>query len=157
MSAAYSDDQPNKAEKQAVEGVGRYAISQEMLIKMGREGTLLVRERDMKRYIKEIRSLDGISTNWIAAAWAFVGIAVSLAGISVTVPGQLLIFGMLAFCSALSALICFVANRQVNQQRKDAAEELAKEMEEAEVDQVEIVPVRSPRNTSLLARPENEL
>lgn len=148
MTAAYSDDQPNRSEKHSVEGVGRYAISQEMLIKMGREGTLLVRERDMQRYIKEIRNLDGHSSNWIAAAWAMIGISASLAGISVTVPGQLLMFGMLALCCALGALVCFTANRQVNQQQKDAAEELAKEMEEAEVDRVEIIPARSAGESS---------
>jgi len=140
---AYSDDQPSRSEKHPVEGVGRYAISQEMLIKMRREGALLVRESDMQRYIKTIRSLDGHSSNWIAAAWALIGISASLAGISVTVSGQLLMFGMFAFLCALGALGCFIADRQVNQRRKDAAEELAREMEDAEVDQVEIVPLRS--------------
>lgn len=153
MTPAYSDDQPSKSEKHPVEGVGRYAITQEMLIKTGREGARLVRERDMQRYIKGIRNLEGRSTNWIAAAWALVGISASMAGISLTVPGQLLIFGMLAVCSALGALVCFIADRQVNQQRKDAADELAKEMEEAEVDRVEIVPARAVGRPSPFPRP----
>lgn len=142
MTAIYSD-QPDQPDKHPEEGAQRYAISQQMLIKMGRDNAFLVRKSDWERYIKSVRNLDGPSSNWIAAAWALIGIAVSLAGIAVTVSGQLLMFGVFAFLCSLGAVGCFVADRQVNQRRRDAAEELAREMEEAKVDQVEIVPLRS--------------
>jgi|GEM_PF-5474357 len=145
MTPIYSDDQPDQPDKHPEEGAHRYAISHEMLIKMGRDNALLVRKSDWERYIKSIRNLDGVSSNWIAAAWALIGIAVSLAGIAVTVSGQLLMFGVFAFLFGLGAAGCFVADRQVNQRRKDEAEELAREMEEAKVDQIEIVPLRSPK------------
>jgi hypothetical protein len=145
MTPVYSEDQPDKPDKHPVEdeGIHRYAVPQEMLIRMRREGALLVRKNDWNRYIKSIRNLEAHSSNWIAATWALIGIAATMAGIALTIPGQLLMFGGFALLCGLGAWGCFIADKQVNRGRRDVAEELAGEMEEATVDQVEMIPLRS--------------
>jgi hypothetical protein len=150
MTAIYADDQPEKPEKQPVEqeGAHRFAVSQQYLLKMRREGALLIRENDWKRYIKAVQALRDRSSNWIAAAWALIGIAVSLAGIAVTVTDQLAMFGGFALLCAAGAGGCFVANRQVNQKHRSAGEELAREMEDTgDMDRIEIVPLRPGEST----------
>jgi hypothetical protein len=140
----YSEDQPEKPEKRPVErdGTHRFAISQEFLLRMRGEGALLIRENDWKRQIKTVRNLQDGSSNWIAAGWALLGIAVSLAGIAVADSGQMLTFGGFALLCTAGAGGCFIANRQVNQKHKNAGEELAREMEEAgDMDRIEIIPL----------------
>jgi UPF0716 family protein affecting phage T7 exclusion len=145
MPPLYSDDQPEKPDKQPVEqnGIHRFAISQEFLLRMRAEGALLIRENDWERYVKGVRTLKDGSSNWIAAAWALLGIAASLAGIALTVPGQLPTFGGFALLCAVGAAGCLIANRQVNQKHKNASDELAREMEAAgDMDRIEIIPLR---------------
>lgn len=144
MTPAHAEEHPDRPDQDPIEGGGthRYAVSQELLIRMRKEGALLVRKADWDRYVKNIDSLEQRSSNWIAAAWALIGIAVSLAGIAVTVSALLLMFGGFAILFGLGAWGCFIADRQVNQHRKNAAQELAREMEEAEVDEVEMIPLR---------------
>lgn len=138
MTPVYSDDQPDKPNKQPGEEGTRYAVSREIFIRMRDEDAILIRNTDMQRYITAVRELEGQSNNWIAAAWALIGITASLAVAAATVPGQLLTFAVFALLCALGGLGCFIAHRQVNQQNQEAAEKIAREMEEAPVDHVEI-------------------
>jgi hypothetical protein len=106
-------------------------ISQEMLLKMRQEGALVIREADWRRFVKTVRNLDGYSSNWLAAGWAMVGVAVTLAGVAATVSPYALVIGVVAVLCGMGAAGCFAAHRDVNRKRRDAAEELAQEMEEA--------------------------
>ena len=145
MAPMYSDDQPGKSDESPVEqgDVHRLAVSQEILLKMHSKNAVLVLENEYQRFIRNIHDLDAHSSNWIAAAWALVGIAASLAGIALTVSGQLVMFGGFALLCGLGAFGCFVANRQVNQKHEDVVEALAREMEEAgDMDRVEIIALR---------------
>ncbi|HWJ42794.1 MAG TPA: hypothetical protein VNR67_05110 [Solirubrobacterales bacterium] len=141
MSPIYSDDQPDRADKanrQSGDEEMAYAVPQKILIRMRDEDAILVRRPDMERYIKEVRELEGRSTSWVAAASTLVGVAVSLGVVAATVPGQLLTYLVLALFCTLGAFGCLIAHRQVNRQKRNAAEKIAREMEEAPVDEVVI-------------------
>lgn len=141
--AMYSDDQPDKPAKKPDSGIQRYSVSREMFIRMRDEDALLVRRADMERYIAEARTLQGHYSNWVAALWALLGIAASLIVGAITATGQMALFGSSAVLCLLGAFGCFIADRQVNQARRGAAEKLAREMENAPVDLVEIRPLKS--------------
>ncbi len=150
MVPMYSEDQPEKPEKKPVEqdGIHRFAVSQEFLFRMRGEGALLIREKDWNRYIKAVRNLQDGSSNWIAAAWALLGIAATLAGVALTISTQLWTFGGFALLCVVGAGGCFVANRQVNQKQDKVSEGLAREMEEAgDMDRIEIIPLRPGEDT----------
>jgi hypothetical protein len=145
MTPVQAEEQPDRPDKDPIEGGGahRYAVSQEMLFRMRSENALFVRKAEWRRYIKQIESLESHSSNWIAAAWALIGIAASLGGIALSVSSLLLMFGVFAILCGIGAWGCFIADRQVNRGRRNAAQELAKEMEEADLDEVEIIPLRA--------------
>jgi hypothetical protein len=139
----YSDDQPDKPAKRPDDGVQRYSVSREIFIRMRDVDALLVRKSDMERYVEEARTLKAHYSNWVAALWALLGIAASLFVAAATATGQLVLFGSSAALCLLGAFGCFIADRQVNQGRQAAAEKLARDMENAPVDLVEIRPLRS--------------
>jgi Flp pilus assembly protein TadB len=131
----YSDDQPPKPEKQPGDEGTDYAVQRKIRIRIGDEDLIGVRRLDWSRYIGEVRRLEGKSSGWIAAASTLFGIAASLAVAAATVPGQFLTFSVLAMVCLFWALGCLLSHRQVNRQRQDAAEKLAREMEDAVIDQ----------------------
>lgn len=85
----------------------------------------------MKRYIRSVGQLENSSTAWLAAAWALTGISASFAVGAATIPKQAVILGIVAVLCAVGCLGCFLAHRDVNRKRGNAAQELALEMKEA--------------------------
>lgn len=141
--AIYSEDQPDKSDKRPVEGQAthRYAVPKEMLLRMRRERGKVIPEGDWQRYINTIRNLKPLSNNWISGGWGLTGVAVSLGGIAIADAAQALMFGGFALLCAMGAVICFIADRDVNGGRRTAAQEIAKEMEERDVDKIEYIPL----------------
>jgi hypothetical protein len=135
MSAAYSDDQAPKPDKQPGGEGTDYAVQRKIRIRIGDEDLIGLRRLDWTRYVGEVRGLEGKSSGWVAAASTLFGIAASLAVAAATVPGQLWTFSVLALVCLFWAMGCLISHRQVNRQRQDAAEKLAREMEDAVVDQ----------------------
>jgi len=135
MTPIYSDDLPPKPEKQPGDQGTDYAVQRKIRIRIGDEDLIGVRRPDWSRYIGEVRRLEGKSSGWVAAASTLIGIAASLAVAAATVAGQLWTFSVLALVCLLWAMGCLLSHRQVNRQRQDAAEKLAREMEGAVVDQ----------------------
>lgn len=87
-------------------------------------------ESDWKRYVKSVKQLENPSTAWLSAAWAVAGISATLAVGAATIPERALVFGVIAVLCAIGCLGCFLAHRDVNRKRGNAAEELALEMKE---------------------------
>lgn len=122
----------------------RIAISREALLKMRSEEALLIRETDWQRYVRTIRNLESQTNSWLGAGWALVGIAASFAGIALSMSAQMVTFALLALLCAIGAAGCFLAHRQVNEKRDDAAEELAAEMEDGALDRLVVMPINQP-------------
>jgi hypothetical protein len=142
VTPIYSEDQPDKFDKNRVEPESvRIAVSQEILVRMRTQKAIPIRESDYRRLEKKALQLKGSTTNWIAAGWAIIGIAVSLLGIAIATSGQrAMTFGGFATLCGLGAMGCFIAHRQVNQKHRDAADSFVEEMEEVgSTDRIEIV------------------
>jgi hypothetical protein len=134
MSPVYSDDQAPKPNKQPSDEGTDYAVQRKIRIRIGDEDLIGVRRLDWTRYVGEVRRLEGKASGWVAAASTLFGIAASLAVAAATVPGQMWTYTVLALVCVLWAAGCLISHRQVNRQRQDAAEKLAREMEAAAVE-----------------------
>lgn len=85
-------------------------------------------ESDWRRYVKSVEQLESPSTAWLAAAWGVAGISATLAVGAATMPERALVLGLIAMLFAIGCVGCFLAHRDVNRKRGNAAEELAFEM-----------------------------
>jgi hypothetical protein len=147
ITSSHSPDQPDSpADRPSVgqPGTQRIAISREALLKIRSEDALLIRETDWERYVRTVRNLESQTNSWLGAGWALVGIAASFAGIALSMSAQLVTFALLALLCAIGAAGCFLAHRQVNEKRDDAAEELAAEMEDGALDRLVAMPINQP-------------
>jgi hypothetical protein len=143
----HSSDQPDKAvskpaPKSAFKAEGErltFPIPLEVQLRMRREGAVAIRESDWLRFTRAVRNLDGRSSNYLAAAWAVVGISATMGVGAVTLPGHFVIFGVIALLCAVGSGGCFIAHHDVNRKRDDLAEELALEMEEAGMDLLPVI------------------
>jgi hypothetical protein len=114
---------PNKGPFRAV------PFSDDQIVRMRIDGVSGLRESELKRFIREVRALKGNTSNWFGAAWGLAGIAVTVALAAAT--DRSLALGAIAALFALGCLGCSIAHRDLNSKGANAAEKLAKEMEEA--------------------------
>lgn len=134
---------PSPSQSTRSTGVRRFAVTQEILLKMNTQEAITIRESDFLHLIRVARELESGSSSWVSAGWALCGVTVSLAGIALTISEQWMLAGGFAVFCGLAAAGCFIAHRHVNQRHRHAAEALAAEMEEAgSADWIEIVPLQ---------------